>query len=558
MLGGGLQLALIPAPLIAAAIIVFALAPRHARLGRIIGGIGGVASITLLAVETGFLGSGGRIEASLGTPVTGIDYLLRLDVPGAVLGLAASAVGVLLLLDAERQTREVSALLVCVIGALVAALAGNLVMLTAGVEIAGVGTLLTTSAARGRPGRGGLMAIGLAHLASIGLLVAAVQLLSSSGTTDFAVIPAGAVGPAVAGPWAAAAVARLLATAFVPVRGNRTPTAAWAATGAIPCGAIVLLRLREVVDGPLPQAIAITLAAVGGLAAVWAAVLALRWSSVPSVAGRALCVIAAAPVVALAGVASAAADAAVAAGICSLMLVASLTPAWERVARGRIGTGLAVAALGIAGSLPLGFGITALILELAATVSIGRAGAALLVALGLGGLLGAAAAVRAASRVAGSHGANAAGERPSPVAVVAVLASLAGALVPGAAATTILAALSPGGLTEPVGAAAIRSAAGDWSGGYLVVAFVVIAAGVWALATLLGSPAPSRPAVIVEMEPVGVQALGLRPARAFRPALLRAGAKLGQLDEWLVVQPQLALALGGAIVAIVAADFLVH
>ena len=204
MLGGGLQLALIPAPLIAAAIIVFALAPRHARPARIIAGIGGVASITLLAVETGFLGSGGRIEASLGTPVTGIDYLLRLDLPGAVLGLAAAVVGVLLLLDADRQTREVSALLVCVTGALVSALAGNLVVLTGGVEIAGVGTLLMTSAARGGPGKGGLMAIGLAHLASIGLLVAAVQLLSSSGTTDFAVIPAGAVGTAVAGPWAAA------------------------------------------------------------------------------------------------------------------------------------------------------------------------------------------------------------------------------------------------------------------------------------------------------------------------------------------------------------------
>ena len=558
MLGGGLQLALIPAPLIAAAIVVFALAPGHARLARIIAGIGGVASIALLAVEAGFLGTGGRIEASLGTPVTGIDYLLRLDLPGAVLGLAAAVVGVLLLFDADRQSREVSALLVCVIGALVSALAGNLVMLTGGVEIAGVGTLLMTSAARGRPGRGGLMAIGLAHLASVGLLVAAVQLLSSSGTTDFAVIPAGAVGAAVAGPWAAAGVARLLATAFVPVRGSRTPTAAWAATGAIPCGALVLLRLREVVDGPLPQVIAVTLAAVGGLAALWAAVLALRWSSVPSVAGRALCVIAAAPVVALSGVVGAAADAAVAAGVCSLMLVASLTPAWERVARGRNGTAFAVLALSIAGSLPLGFGITALILELAATVSIGRPGAALLVALGLGSVLGAAAAVRTASRLAVSRRVLAAGDRRSLLAVVAALASLAGALVPGAAATTVLAALSPGGLSEPVGAAAIRSAAGDWAGGYLVVAFVVIAAGVWAFATLGGGRLPARPTAAVDAEPVGVQALGLRPARRFRPMLLRAGASLTKLDEWLVVQPQLALALGGAIVAIVAADLFVH
>ena len=558
MLGGGLQLALIPAPLIAAAIVVFALAPRHARLARIIAGIGGVASVVLLAVQAGFLGAGGRIEASLGTPVTGIDYLLRLDLPGAVLGLAAAVVGVLLLLDADRQTREVSALLVCVTGALVSALAGNLVMLTGGVEIAGVGTLLMTSAARGRPGRGGLMAIALAHLASVGLLVAAVQLLSSSGTTDFAVIPAGAVGAAVAGPWAAAGVARLLATAFVPVRGNRTPTAAWAATGAIPCGAIVLLRLREVVDGPLPQAIAITLAAVGGLAAIWAAVLALRWSSVPSVAGRALCVIAAAPVVALSGVSSAAADAAVAAGICSLMLVAALTPAWERVARGRTGTAFAVFALSVAGSLPLGFGITALILELAATVSIGRAGAALLAALGVGGLLGAAAAVRTASRIAVSRRVLAVGGRLSPLAVVAALASFAGAVVPGAAATTVLAALRPGGLTEPVGAAAIRSAAGDWAGGYLVVAFVVIAAGVWAFATLWGRTLPTSPAVPVDADPVGVQALGLRPARRLRPVLLGLGSRLSLLDDWLVVQPQLALALGGAIAAIVAADFLVH
>ena len=60
-----------------------------------------------------------------------------------------------------------------------------MVMLIAGVEIAGVGTLLMTGAARGRLGRGGMVSIGLEHLASLGLLVAAVQLLASTGTTDF-------------------------------------------------------------------------------------------------------------------------------------------------------------------------------------------------------------------------------------------------------------------------------------------------------------------------------------------------------------------------------------
>jgi formate hydrogenlyase subunit 3/multisubunit Na+/H+ antiporter MnhD subunit len=554
MLGGGLQLALIPAPLIAAAIILFGLAPGHARVARIVAGVGGIATIALLATETAFLG-GGRIEASLGAPVAGIDYLLRLDLPGAVLGLAAAVVGVLLLLDDDRQTSEVRALLVCVTGAIIAALAGNLVMLTAGVEIAGVGTLLTTGSARGRLGRGGIVAIGLAHLASLGLVVAAVQLLTSSGTTDFAVIPAGAVGAAVAGPWAAAGVARLLAPAFVPVRGSRTPTAAWAATGAIPCGAIVLLRLREAVDGMFPLSIAIALGAVGGAAALWAAFLALRWSGVPSVAGRALCVIAAAPIVAVSGRIGPAANAAVAAGICSLMLVAALTPAWERIGRGRAGVGLAALALGAAGALPVGFGITALILELASTISLGRAGVALLAALGLAGLLGAAAAVRTASAILAARGSRPrVRERVSALAVVAAAGSLAGAIVPGAIATTVLVALSPGGLTVPIGVTAIRSAAGDWSGGYLVIATLLVAAGVWAFATLAELPLVTAPIAERELAPAAAQALGLRPARRIRPALIRGARWLADIDDWLMVQPQLALVLGGAILAI----FLIH
>ena len=221
----------------------------------------------------------------------------------------------------------------CVAGTLVAALAGNIVMLAGGVEIAGVGTLLMTSAARGRPGRGGLAAIGLEHLASLGLVVTAVQLLSVAGTTNFAVIPAGALGATIAGPWAAAGVVRLLSPAFVPIRGSRVPTAAWATTGAIPCGAVVLLRLREAAAGPLPESITIALAVVGGVAALLAVVVALRRSDVPVIAGRALCVIAAAPVIALTGIAGAAAGAAVAAGIGAVMLATALTPAWEHIAQ---------------------------------------------------------------------------------------------------------------------------------------------------------------------------------------------------------------------------------
>jgi hypothetical protein len=449
----------------------------------------------------------------------------------------------------------VSALLICVLGTMIAALSGNVVMLVGGIEIAGVGTLLMTSAARGRPGRGGLVAMGIEHLASLGLLVAGVQLLSSAGTSDFAVIPAGAMGATVAGPWAVAGVIGLLSPAFVSIRGNRTPSAAWATTGAIPCGAIVLLRLREAAGGPLPEAITIGLAVVGGLAAVAAAVVALRRSGAPVIVGRALCVASAAPVVALTGIAGASAGAAVAAGICALMLVSALTPAWEQIGRGRGGTVLAAFALGAAGSLPIGFGITALILELSAIVSIGRPGALLLGAIGVTGVLGAAAAVRVAVRVVSSRP-GFAGHRPSVLALLAALLTLGAALVPGTIATSLLTALGSGAVTEPIGVAAIRSDAGDWSGGYIVVAFVIVAAGVWAFATLAGwslSPSPaSRDGAAPERAPV----LGLAVARMMRPAAIRVSVWLRQTDDWLLVQPQLVVVLGGAVLGIVLTQFI--
>ena len=550
MLGGGLQLALIPAPLIAAAIVVFALSPRQATLARLVAGAGIAATVGLLAVEAAFLNGSGRIETSLGMPVAGIAYLLRLDLPGATLGLAASAAALLILLERERQTPEVSALLVCVAGTLVAALAGNVVMLAGGVEIAGVGTLLMTSATRGRPGRGGLVAISLEHLASLGLVVAAVQLLGTAGTTNFAVIPAGALGATVAGPWAAAGVMSLLSPAFVPIRGSRVPTAAWATTGAIPCGAVVLLRLREAAAGPLPESITIALAAVGGVVALLAMCIALRRSDVPVIAGRALCVIAAAPVVALTGIAGAAAGAAVAAGIGAVMLATALTPAWEHISRGRGGAALAAVSLGAAGSLPIGFGITALILELSATVSVGRPGAALLAALGVAGVLGAAAAIQAGSRILTSTADAKASRYPSVLGSVALVVSLVAGVLPATTATSLLTALGAGGLTEPIGAAAIRTSAGDWSGGYIVVAFIIVAAGVWAFATLAGWAVVTASNSHERPPDAAARPLGLGVARRLRPAAVRGSAWLHQVDDWLVVQPQLMVVLGGAILAI--------
>jgi hypothetical protein len=288
----------------------------------------------------------------------------------------------------------------------------------------------------------------------------------------------------------------------------------------------------------------------GAIAALVAVVVALRRSDVPVVAGRALCVVAGAPVVALTGIAGSPASAAIAAGICAVLLATALTPAWEHVGRGRSGRVLGSFSLGAAGALPLGFGITALILELSAAVAIGRQGAALLAALGVAGLLGAAAAAMAALRLFTASEGH--GERsPSLLAAVAAIVSLIAALVPGTIATSVLVALSSGGVTEPIGAAALRTEAGDWAGGYIVVAFVIVAAGVWAFATLVGwRPAPA-PRSDEQSAPAPEQPVGLGVIRRLRPAAARGATWLHQTDAWLVVQPQLVVVLGGAILAIV-------
>jgi hypothetical protein len=102
----------------------------------------------------------------------------------------------------------------------------------------------------------------------------------------------------------------------------------------------------------------------------------------------------------------------------------------------------------------------------------------------------------------------------------------------------------------PIGVTAIRSAAGDWPGGYLVVATLLVAAGVWAFATLAEFPLVTAPVPESEMAPAAAQALGLRPARRLRPALVRGARWLAEIDDWLMMQPRLGLVLGGAILAI--------
>src|SRR5258708_11229477 len=95
-------------------------------------------------------------------------------------------------------------------GAGVAGLAGNAVVLFAGMEVGNVGALLLAGdRTRARPGP--RLRFAVQHGAALGLLAAAIQLQNGSQTTDFAALPAGAGAPAAApAPWRPRPAARAL------------------------------------------------------------------------------------------------------------------------------------------------------------------------------------------------------------------------------------------------------------------------------------------------------------------------------------------------------------
>src|SRR5205807_8300801 len=136
------------------------------------------------------------------TPLSGIDLLTRADPLGITLALAAASIAVLALAERDREPVEAAALLVTASGAIVAVVAGNAIVLFAGMELANLGTALALSAGRRRPGRGATAGLAVQHLGALGVLASAALLQTRSGTTDFIALPPGAVTAAAGIPWA--------------------------------------------------------------------------------------------------------------------------------------------------------------------------------------------------------------------------------------------------------------------------------------------------------------------------------------------------------------------
>ncbi|HZB98306.1 MAG TPA: hypothetical protein VE219_06880 [Candidatus Sulfotelmatobacter sp.] len=554
----GWSLALSPATLIAGVAGCAWLVPGRPRLARSVALVAVALALALLLVDAHAAFSGGVVERSFFELVPGVSLVLRADSSGLTLVCLAGGMALAALSSWQRGGREAGALLLGLLGTMVAALAGNAVLLFAGIEIAGVASLVLIREGSSRLGRGVAFSFCLQHLTSLGLLAAALQLQSANGTSDLRALTPGASPPSITLPWALAGALRLFQPGAIPLVAWRRSSSAWT-SAAGPCGAIVLLRLGQIEGDPPSVSLTVGLAVAGGLAALLGSIEALRQSADARRAGRALCLAAAGPVVALAGIGGTQARGALAAGIVSLLLVLASGAAWaSREISSRRSRALAVLALIGAGGLPTAFATTALMLELATLAALGTPALPVLCALTVSAALSALAAMRASLTIIASPargGVEGTSERHRwngglrldaalPIAVSAVAA-----LAPGFAVTTVVTGLAGVGGVVVLDAAAVRAPGGGWAGGYLLVAAAISAALFLSALALtversdsgrapvaradLGSP--SRPELLLPLI-VAARHLAARPVRR-----LTGGVRA--IDAWLVGEPHLPLVL---------------
>ncbi|MDQ6847855.1 MAG: hypothetical protein M3019_09810, partial [Candidatus Dormibacteraeota bacterium] len=259
MLSAGLRLVLaVSCPLVGAAVVHELRRRAHLAAWVAVIAIAACAAL-VLSVASGTSG-GGSLERSFGAAIPGVDITARAD-SGSVAAILVACLAAMLAVPRQRVDADrLAGLLVCLGGAAAVAASGNLVLVCGGVEGIAAGALLL----RGQRGPGSRSAAILAALlgaAGLALLAAAAQLVAAAGSSDLAFVPQGAVGGALAVPWALGGAALLLSPAL-PGEGA-APARDWAAVGALPAGFLVLLRLQESAGGQLPGGAAIALATVG-------------------------------------------------------------------------------------------------------------------------------------------------------------------------------------------------------------------------------------------------------------------------------------------------------
>jgi hypothetical protein len=533
VLSAGLRLVLaVAAPLVAAA-LVHELRFRHRSAALIATAAIALCAGLILSVASSVAG-GGSIERGFGGAIPGVDLTARADSASVAVILVACLASLLAVPRRRHDGERLAALLLCLGGTAAVAVAGNLVLLAGGVEVIAAGTLLL----RGRSGPGSRSAAILAGLLGAGglsLLAAAGQLVAAAGSSDLAGIPQGAVGGAVAIPWALGGAALILSAA-VPGEGG-SPARDWAAIGALPAGYLILLRLQESAGGQLPGNAAITLAVVGlGVAAAGA--YTARLAATVASAARSAVAVLSGVLVSLFGGSLGTLGTLLAGLFLAIELALLAAPAWNRDPSAWSAASLALTAL------PGGAAFAVVAVGLGTVASRGVTAFPELVALTavvVAAAVGAARALTAPRR----------GWRPVvPGAVLAVAAGTAGGLVPGLALRVLAVPFAGGGSPVDLDAGALGAPGGGFAGGYFALAAAVLLAAAAATVVLAGDEPIAAAAPEARALRTPPLRLLLRLRRRTAPVARLVGGRITSLDRWLEAQPQTALVVVAVAVAV--------
>ncbi|MDQ6856875.1 MAG: hypothetical protein M3Z57_07375 [Candidatus Dormibacteraeota bacterium] len=533
MLSAGLRLVLaVAAPLVGAAVVHEL---RHrVRLAAVVAtvAIATCGGLTL-SVASGVSG-GGSLERSFGSAIPGVDLTARAD-SAAVAVILIGCLAALLALPRRRQDGErLAALLLCLGGTATVAAAGNLVLDGGGVQLIAAGTLLLCGR-RGPGSRSAAILAGLIGAGGLALLAAAAELVAAAGSSDLAFVPQGAVGGALAIPWALGGAALILSAA---VPGDGASAARdWAAIAALPAGYLVLLRLQESAGGQLPGNASIALAVVGLTVACLGAYTARRAVTLAA-AGRSVVAVLAGVLVCLFGGSLATSGTLLAGVFLALELALLAAPSWNRSPSGWSAASIALTAL------PGGAAFAVVAVALG---TVAQRGVTAFVELAI--LVGvvAAAAISGARAVAAPRR----GWRPAfPGAVLTVGAGLAGGLFPGLALRYVAAPLAGGAASVDLDAGALGAPGGGFAAGYFTIGAAVLLAGAAAAVVVAGDEPIA--AAAPQARALGVPPLRplLHLRRRIAPASRLVATGLHNLDQWLESQPRTALVVAAAVAAV--------
>ncbi|MFN2568349.1 MAG: hypothetical protein ABR564_01950 [Candidatus Dormibacteria bacterium] len=556
--------------MLATALIVRALPDRVLRAGRALCALLTALSLAALLWAAASVFSGGHVDQVLGEPVPGVALALRADGPALVVACLASVAALVALVNPRLPRSDLCGLMVCLLGALICALAAGLTGLFAGLEVGNLGALLLMGGGSHRMSRRALAAFAVQHVASLGVLVVAVDLQVSRGSTDLGALAVVPLGAGQLLPWLLAGSVRVLAPAAGGDPVYRRTHFVWMGVAAVPSGLVVLLRLAQATDGHLMAPLPLVVGLCASTVALYGSLVALRCHREAAAAGRGLCIATSGMTVAAFSVTGDAGHEALAALAVALVLSLISAPAWNSRHITERGRWLAAMGLLAAGGLPLGFGTTAVLLGLDAVTFRGLPGALLLLLLGPSAALAGVAAGLAARHRLTALIPNPDDEPPPPVrweGGVGLALSCAGALLPGLAVSWVVGPLA-GADVAATDAGAVRGPGGGWSGGYVAAAVILALAMVGSALVLIGalpraarhlhSPVGGHPrpsgATSRRRTATPRTADGSSPGhlRGWDAPLVWLGAARRHViivDRWLVGQPQLLWVLAGIAVS---------